>query len=98
MGRRTCACLLSQSINLLLFLQLLTRRFFRWLPSHSDVTGYNSIQRCRHQWRGRMPARCVRAYFLIRRRTCASNKPFKLDAQWGERTSVDIRNSAHARC
>jgi hypothetical protein len=41
-----------------------------------------------------MQARCVRAYFLIRRRTCASNKPFKLDSQWGERTSVDIRNSA----
>ncbi len=34
---------------------------------------------------------------LIRRRTRASHT-LKLDAQWGERTSVDIRNSAHARC
>jgi hypothetical protein len=25
-------------------------------------------------------------------------KLFKIDAQWGERTSVDIRNSAHAHC
>ncbi len=53
------------------------------------IPPYNSIHR--------MPARCVRAYFLIRRRTCASHT-LKLDAQWGERTSVDIRNSAHARC
>ena len=53
------------------------------------IPPYNSIHR--------MPARCVGAYFLIQRRTCASHT-LKLDAQWGERTSVDIRNSAHARC
>ena len=42
-----------------------------------------------------MPVRCVRAYFLIRRRTCASNNFSKLDAQWGERTVSTSGTSAN---